>query len=221
MELHTLQADDDVRCIVLTGSEKAFAAGADIKEMNERTYADCQKQDMLVHWNDLNKIRKPIVAAVNGFALGGGCELAMMCDLIIASDTAVFGQPEVDLGTIPGCGGTQRLLRAVGKSKAMYYILTGEKFSAQEAERAGLVAKVVSSDQLIEESLKTAAKIARHSRPVLEAAKECVNRAEESSLAEGLLYERRAFHSTWALADRAEGFAAFSEKRKVEKWSDA
>lgn len=219
--LRALQADDEVRCIVITGSEKAFAAGADIKEMDSRkTYADCQKQDMLAHWNDIGNIRKPIIAAVNGFALGGGCELAMMCDLIIASDTAIFGQPEVDLGTIPGCGGTQRLIRSVGKSKAMLWVLSGEKFSADEAERAGLVAKVVAKDQLLDESLKVAAKIARHSRPVLESAKECVNRAYESSLADGLLFERRSFHATWALKDRAEGFAAFIEKRRDVKWKD-
>eukprot|EP00397_Hematodinium_sp_SG-2012_P035217 GEMP01037859.1.p1 GENE.GEMP01037859.1~~GEMP01037859.1.p1 ORF type:complete len:271 (+),score=69.50 GEMP01037859.1:700-1512(+) len=219
--LRALQEDDEVRCIVLTGSEKAFAAGADIKEMDSRkSYADCQKEDMLAYWNDISQIRKPIIAAVSGFALGGGCELAMMCDLIIASDTAVFGQPEVGLGTIPGCGGTQRLIRQVGKSKAMLWILSGEKFSAEQAERAGLVAKVVAKEKLLDESLKVAAKIARHSRPVLESAKECINRAYETSLAEGLLFERRSFHATWALKDRAEGFGAFIEKRRDVKWVD-
>jgi len=219
--LQQLQADPDVRCIVLTGSEKAFAAGADITEMNTRkSFADCQKEDMLGFWADLSNIRKPIIAAVNGFALGGGCELAMMCDMIIASESAIFGQPEVDLGTIPGAGGTQRLIREVGKSKAMHWVLSGEKFNAEAAERAGLVTKIVPKDALVDESLKVAAKIARHSLPVLELAKECVNRSYEISLREGLQYEKRAFHATWALDDRREGFNAFVEKRKVEKWSD-
>jgi len=219
--LRQLQEDEDVRCVVITGSEKAFAAGADIAEMHRReSYAQTQKEDMLHFWSEITGIRKPIIAAVNGFALGGGCELAMMCDLIIAGDSAIFGQPEVDLGTIPGAGGTQRLVREVGKSKAMLWILSGEKFDAATAEKAGLVARVVPKEQLIDESLKVAAKIARHSTPVLESAKECVNRAYETTLSEGLRFEKRSFHATWALEDRREGFSAFLEKRRDVKWNN-
>lgn len=205
--------DEDIRAIVITGSEKAFAAGADIKEMSSRDFAAVQRLDMLRSWQVISSIRKPIIAAVNGFALGGGCELAMACDICLASDKAQFGQPEVKLGTIPGAGGSQRLTRAVGKSKAMEWVLTGRRFSAVEAERAGLVSKVVPSDKLLEEAIHMAEEIASHSSPVIQKAKECVNRSYESSLSEGLLFELREFHSTWGLVDRKEGMAAFSEKR--------
>lgn len=208
--------DVDVRAIVLTGSEKAFAAGADIKEMASRDFAEVQRTDMLSTWQNIRSIRKPIIAAVNGFALGGGCELAMMCDIILAGDKAQFGQPEVLLGTVPGAGGSQRLTRAVGKSKAMEWALTGKRFSAIEAERAGLVSRVVPAAQLLDEAIKLAGEIASLSSPVIQITKECVNRSYESSLSEGLLYERRLFHSTWGLADRDEGMKAFSEKRKPE-----
>jgi enoyl-CoA hydratase len=208
--------DADVRAIVLTGSEKAFAAGADIKEMASRDFAEVQRTDMLSTWQNIRSIRKPIIAAVNGFALGGGCELAMMCDIILAGDKAQFGQPEVLLGTVPGAGGSQRLTRAVGKSKAMEWALTGKRFSAIEAERAGLVSRVVPAAQLLDEAIKLAEEIASLSSPVIQITKECVNRSYESSLSEGLLYERRLFHSTWGLADRDEGMKAFSEKRKPE-----
>jgi len=208
--------DDSVRAIVLTGSEKAFAAGADIKEMATRQFADVKKMDLLSSWQNLKLVRKPIIAAVNGFALGGGCELAMMCDIILAGDKAQFGQPEVLIGTVPGAGGSQRLTRAVGKSKAMEWILTGKRFSAQEAEKAGLVSRVVPSETLVDEAIELAASIASLSSPVVQVAKECVNRAYESSLNEGLLYELRLFHSTWGLRDRREGMTAFTEKRKPE-----
>ena len=212
--LRQMDGDDSVRAIVLTGSEKAFAAGADIKEMSVKQFSDVQKTDMLSSWQSVRGIRKPIIAAVNGFALGGGCELAMMCDIILAGDKAQFGQPEVLIGTVPGAGGSQRLIRAVGKSKAMEWVLTGKRFSAVEAERAGLVSRVVPSEKLIEEAVKLAEEIAGLSSPVIQIAKECVNRAQEGSLTEGLLYELRQFHSTWGLEDRKEGMAAFSEKRK-------
>lgn len=211
--LRGLQEDREIRAIVLTGSERAFAAGADIKEMNDKTFSQVNGSNMLSHWSDLTSIRKPIIAAVNGFALGGGCELAMMCDIIIAGENAQFGQPEVKLGTIPGAGGTQRLTRAIGKSKAMELCLTGRNFKADEAEKAGLVCKVVPSDQLTGEAIKMAEKIAAFSEPVIASAKECVNRAYESSLAEGVLFERRSFHATWGLHDRKEGMSAFAEKR--------
>ena len=212
--------DPSVRVIVLTGSERAFAAGADIKEMSSRDASEVTRTDMLAFWQDMTQIRKPIIAAVNGFALGGGCELAMMCDILVASETAMFGQPEVLLGTIPGAGGTQRLTRAVGKSKAMEWVLTGRKFSAHEAEKAGLVSKVVPSAELLDEAVKIATEIAKHSGPVIALAKECVNVAMESSLSEGLLFERRVFHGTWGLEDRKEGMSAFLEKRKPV-WSDS
>jgi len=208
--------DDSVRAIVLTGSEKAFAAGADIKEMATRDFSDVQKSDMLSSWQNVRLVKKPIIAAVNGFALGGGCELAMMCDIILAGDKAQFGQPEVLIGTVPGAGGSQRLIRAVGKSKAMEWVLTGKRFSAQEAEQAGLVSRIVPADKLVDEAVQLASEIASLSSPVIQIAKECVNRAYESSLNEGLLYELRQFHSTWGLRDREEGMKAFSEKRKPE-----
>ena len=216
--LQDFDRDDSVRAIVLTGSEKAFAAGADIKEMSSRGFSEVQKVDMLSTWQNVKNIRKPIIAAVNGFALGGGCELAMMCDIIIAGDKAQFGQPEVLIGTVPGGGGSQRLTHAVGKSKAMEWVLTGRRFSAIEAEKAGLVSRVVPADQLINEAIKLAEEIASLSSPVIQIAKECVNRSYEMNLNEGLLHERRQFHSTWGLEDRKEGMDAFVQKRKP-KWN--
>lgn len=206
--------DPSVRAIVLTGSDKAFAAGADIKEMSGRDFASVQRDDMLSTWQNVKSIKKPIIAAVNGFALGGGCELAMMCDIILAGDKAMFGQPEVLIGTVPGAGGSQRLIRAVGKSKAMEWVLTGRRFTAQEAEKAGLVSRVVPSENLVPEAIRVAEEIANLSSPVIQIAKECVNRAYESTLSEGLLFELRQFHSTWGLRDREEGMKAFVEKRK-------
>lgn len=211
--LMNFDSDPDVRAIILTGSEKAFAAGADIKEMASRDFASVNRSDMLRTWQLISSIRKPIIAAVNGFALGGGCELAMACDICLASDNAFFGQPEVKIGTIPGAGGSQRLTRSVGKSKAMEWILTGRRFSALEAERAGLVSKVVPADKLMSEAITLAEEIASLSSPVIQKAKECVNRSFESTLNESLLFELREFHSTWGLDDRGEGMAAFLEKR--------
>lgn len=214
-KLLEVDADESVRAAVVTGTGKAFAAGADIKEMNTRTcFADTRRGNMLAHWSGVSGIRKPIVAAVNGFALGGGCELAMSCDIIIASEDAKFGQPEIKLGTIPGVGGTQRLIRAVGKSKAMQLILTGDMLSAEEAEKAGLVSQVVPKGEALDEAIKVAEKIAAYSLPVSVLAKECVNAAAETSLAEGLRLERGLFHATWGLDDRREGFQAFIEKRQ-------
>lgn len=214
--LDAFEADANIRCIVLTGSEKAFAAGADIKEMADFDYMDVFLQDFItVGWERVTKCRKPVIAAVAGYALGGGCELAMMCDFIIAADTAKFGQPEINLGTIPGAGGTQRLTRSVGKSKAMEMVLTGRQIDAAEAERAGLVSRVVPAADLVDEAVKTAQKIADLSMPVVMVAKEVVNRAFETTLAEGIHYERRAFHATFAIEDRKEGMNAFAEKRKA------
>ena len=214
--LKAFDADDAVSAIVLTGSEKAFAAGADIKEMKDKSFADVAADDFIGNrWEAVLTIRKPVIAAVAGFALGGGCELAMMCDLILAADTAKFGQPEINLGIIPGAGGTQRLTRAVGKSKAMEMILTGRMMDAAEAERAGLVARIVPAAELLAEALKTAEKIASLSRPVVAMAKDAVNRAFETTLTEGVRFERRVFQSCFALEDRAEGMAAFAEKRKA------
>jgi enoyl-CoA hydratase len=199
---------------VLTGSERAFAAGADIKEMASKTYMDVYLADFITSgWERVTTCRKPIVAAVAGFALGGGCEVAMMCDFILAADTAKFGQPEITIGTIPGAGGTQRLTRFVGKSKAMEMCLTGRMMDAAEAERAGLVSRVVPAAELLPEALKVAEKIAGLSRPVVMMAKESVNRAYETTLAEGVRFERRLFHSTFATEDQKEGMAAFVEKR--------
>jgi len=215
--LKSLDQDGGVRAIILTGSgDKAFVAGADIKMMNSLQFAEVVKMDMFWAWQQMREIRKPIIAAINGFALGGGCEVAMLCDIIIASDKARFGQPEITLGTIPGMGGTQRLTRAVGKSKAMEWILSGKQFSAEEAERAGLVSRVVPHAQLLPEALALAERIGEMSVPVVAAAKEAVLRAYESSLSEGLLFEKRAFYSTWAVADRAEGMTAFAEKRAAK-----
>jgi enoyl-CoA hydratase len=214
-----LEADEAIGAIVVTGSEKAFAAGADIKEMQDKSYMDAYKGDFITKgWERLAKTRKPTIAAVAGYALGGGCEVAMMCDMIIAADSAKFGQPEITIGTIPGSGGTQRLTRFVGKSKAMDLCLTGRMMDAEEAERAGLVARVVSADKLIDEALAVAGKIASLSRPAVMMAKEAVNRAYETTLSEGILFERRLFHSTFATEDQKEGMAAFAEKRPP-KWS--
>ena len=207
-------ADENIGCIVLTGSEKAFAAGADIGVMSNYTYMDAYKGDYITrNWEQIRRIRKPVIAAVAGYALGGGCELAMMCDFIIAADTAKFGQPEIKLGTMPGAGGTQRLPRAVSKSKAMDMCLTARMMDAVEAERAGLVSRIVTGDKLMEETLAAAKVIASMSLPIVMMIKESVNRAYESSLAEGVQYERRMFHSTFATFDQKEGMAAFLEKR--------
>ena len=214
--LKAYDADPGIGAIVVTGSEKAFAAGADIKEMKDKSYQDVQREDFITGvWEVAAHTRKPVIAAVAGFALGGGCEVAMMCDLIIAAENAKFGQPEIKLGTIPGSGGTQRLTRAVGKAKAMDLCLTGRMMDAAEAERAGLVARVVPLDKLLETALEAAATIAGYSQPVVAVCKEAVNRAFESSLAEGILFERRSFHATFALDDRKEGMEAFAAKRKA------
>jgi enoyl-CoA hydratase len=213
--LDGFEDDDGVRAIVITGSEKAFAAGADIKEMADKSFVDCYVGEFITKgWERVTTCRKPIIAAVAGYALGGGCEVAMMCDIIIAADNAKFGQPEITLGVIPGAGGTQRLTRAVGKAKAMDMILTGRQMDAAEAERVGLVSRVVSVDSLLEETLKAAERIADMSLPVSMMAKESVNRAFESSLAEGIRFERRMFHATFALEDQKEGMMAFVEKRQ-------
>ena len=210
-----LESDDSVGCIIVTGSEKAFAAGADIKEMQPKGFIDMFSKDFAAIGGDrITRCRKPTIAAVSGYALGGGCELAMMCDFIIAADTAKFGQPEITLGTIPGIGGTQRLTRAIGKSKAMDLCLTGRMMDAAEAERSGLVSRIVPADKLMEEVMAAAEKIASMSRPAVAMAKEAVNRAFETTLNEGMSVERNLFHATFALEDRAEGMAAFIEKRK-------
>ena len=214
--LDSFEADRGIGCLVLTGSDKAFAAGADIKEMKEKTYQDVFLEDFItVGWEKVSQVRKPIIAAVAGYALGGGCEMAMMCDFIIAADNARFGQPEITLGTIPGAGGTQRLPRFVGKSKAMDMILTGRMMDAAEAERCGLVSRVVPLAQLMDEAIGTAEKIAGMSLPATMVAKEAVNRAFETTLAEGVRFERRTFHATFAFEDRAEGMSAFADKRKA------
>lgn len=207
-------ADDAIGAIVLTGSERAFAAGADIKEMQPLDFAEVYKSDFISGWDEIAKARKPIIAAVSGFALGGGCELAMLCDFIIASETAKFGQPEITLGVIPGIGGSQRLTRAVGKAKAMDLILTGRMMDAAEAERSGLVSRVVAPERLLDEALEAAARIASLSRPSVLMAKEAVSRAFETTLEEGLRFERRLFQSLFATEDQKEGMAAFVEKRK-------
>jgi enoyl-CoA hydratase len=206
-------ADAGIGCIVITGSDKAFAAGADIKEMADRSYVDIFNADYAADYERLTRVRKPIIAAVAGFALGGGCEVAMMCDFIMAADTAKFGQPEIKLGVIPGIGGTQRLTRAVGKAKAMDLILTARMMDAAEAERSGLVARVVPAASLMEETMKAAETIAAMSLPSVLAAKEAVNRSFECSLAEGVRFERRVFHALFATKDQKEGMAAFIEKR--------
>ncbi|PKU23350.1 enoyl-CoA hydratase [Telmatospirillum siberiense] len=213
--LDGFEADDDIGAIVLTGSEKAFAAGADIKEMASKTFTQCYLEDFITKgWEAVSKVRKPVIAAVAGYALGGGCEVAMMCDFILAADTAKFGQPEITLGVIPGAGGTQRLTRLVGKSKAMEMILTGRMMDAQEAERSGLVSRIVPAGELLEEALKVAERIASMGRPSVLAAKEAVERAYESTLAEGVRFERRLFHALFSTDDQKEGMAAFAEKRQ-------
>jgi enoyl-CoA hydratase len=212
--LLAFDGDDTIGAIVLTGSEKAFAAGADIGAMKDWTYADVHGSDFITrNWETLQRVRKPVIAAVSGFALGGGCELVMMCDIVFAAENAKFGQPEIKLGIIPGAGGTQRLPRAIGKAKAMDMILTGRMMDAHEAERSGLVSRVVSDPNVLEEALAVAAVIAAFSLPSVMTAKEAVNRAYESSLREGVLFERRGFHALFATADQKEGMAAFIEKR--------
>lgn len=214
--LDSFEADASIGCIVITGSEKAFAAGADIGAMKDWGYMDVYKTNYISrNWDRVGRCRKPVIAAVAGFALGGGCELAMMCDMIYAADTAKFGQPEVKLGILPGAGGTQRLPRAMGKAKAMDMCLTARFIDAAEAERCGLVARIIPADKLMEETLAAAASIADFSQPVVMMIKESVNRAYESSLQEGLLFERRTFHATFGLTDQKEGMAAFVEKRKA------
>ena len=212
--LDRYEADDDVAAIVITGSDRAFAAGADIKEMQDKTFIDVMRNDFILPWERITRCRKPVIAAVAGYALGGGCELALMCDIIIAADDAKFGQPEITIGTIPGSGGTQRLTRAAGKAKAMEMILTGRMMDAEEAERAGLVSRVVPAADVVDEAIKTAERIAAMSAPVVALAKEAVNRAFETTLAEGVRFERRLSQSTFAIEDRAEGMAAFLEKRQ-------
>jgi len=215
--LEEADANDKVRCIVITGSEKAFAAGADIKEMSEKSFVDVFTENLFANASDrIVNIRKPIIAAVAGYALGGGCELAMACDFIIAADTAKFGQPEINLGVIAGMGGTQRLTRFVGKSKAMDMNLTGRFMDAEEAERAGLVSRVVPAKKLMDEALGAAQKIAEKSMPATLAAKEAVNRSYETTLSEGILFERRVFHSMFATEDQKEGMGAFLEKRQPQ-----
>jgi enoyl-CoA hydratase len=215
--LRAAQENDKVRCIVLTGSEKAFAAGADIREMSEKSFVDVFMGDLFGPEVDaMMRIRKPIIAAVAGYALGGGCELAMMCDFIIAADTAKFGQPEINLGVVAGIGGTQRLTRAVGKAKSMDMHLTGRFMDAEEAERSGLVSRVVPAKKLMDEALSAAGKIAEKSMVTTTAVKEAVNRSQEVGLSEGLLFEKRMFHALFATEDRKEGMAAFIEKREPQ-----
>lgn len=213
--VNAFEKNPAIGAMVITGNDKAFAAGADVKAMKDSSYMDVYLGDFITaNWERVTSARKPIIAAVAGYALGGGCELAMMCDFILAADTAKFGQPEINLGTIPGAGGTQRLTRFVGKSKAMEMILTGRMIDAAEAERCGLVSRIVPAADLVEDAVKTAAKIADMSLPAVMLAKEAVNRAYETTLAEGVRFERRVFHSTFALDDQKEGMAAFAEKRK-------
>ncbi|WP_037675826.1 enoyl-CoA hydratase-related protein [Streptomyces griseus] len=211
--LRPLDTDPEVGCFVVTGSEKVFAAGADIKEMSGRTAAEMAAEDYFAAWQDFTALRTPKIAAVNGYALGGGCELAMMCDLVIAGESAVFGQPEIKLGVIPGIGGTQRLTRLVGKAKAMDLILTGRTMDAREAEASGLVSRVVPDERVLPEALEAAATIASYGRAAVTAARECVDRALETGLRDGILYERRVFHALFATEDQKEGMTAFMEKR--------
>ena len=215
LALDGFEEDERIGCVVLTGSEKAFAAGADIKEMQPFDFAQAYLTDLITPWDRVARNRKPIIAAVAGYALGGGCELAMMCDFILAADTAKFGQPEISLGTMPGAGGTQRLTRFVGKSKAMEMCLTGRMMDAEEAERSGLVSRIIPADNLLEEAIKVAEKIADFSLPVAMMTKESVHRAYETTLAEGIRFERRLFQSMFATEDQSEGMTAFVEKRKA------
>lgn len=212
--LDGFERDPAIGCIVVTGSEKAFAAGADILEMKDKTYPESYLEDFITAWDRVGQRRKPMIAAVAGFALGGGCELAMMCDFILAAETAKFGQPEIKLGVMPGAGGTQRLTRFVGKSKAMEMCLTGRMMDAAEAERVGLVSRIVPAADLIEEAVKVAGQIADMSMPTVMMTKESVNRSYETTLAEGIRFERRVFHAMFAMADQKEGMSAFAEKRK-------
>ena len=214
--LDAFEADEQIGCIVLTGSDKAFAAGADIKEMQAKSFMDTFAGNFLDSWMRINTVRKPVIAAVAGYALGGGCEFAMMCDFILAAENAKFGQPEITIGTIPGAGGTQRLPRFVGKAKAMEMVLTGRMMDAHEAERAGLVSRVVPTNELMEEALKVGERIASMSRPIVLMAKEAVSRAFETTLTEGVLFERRLFHATFATEDQTEGMEAFGEKRQPD-----
>jgi len=215
--LRAFDANEEIGCIVLTGGDKVFAAGADITAMKEWTYMDVYRSDFITrNWETLRSVRKPVIAAVAGYALGGGCELAMMCDIVIAAEDAKFGQPEVKLGIIPGAGGTQRLPRAVGKAKAMDLCLTARMMDAAEAERAGLVSRVVAPARLLDEAMEAAEKIASFSQPITMMIKESVNRSYESSLSEGILFERRVFHATFATDDQKEGMAAFSAKRRAQ-----
>jgi len=214
--LNAYEADPQIGCMVITGSDKAFAAGADIKEMADKTFTEAFTSDFAATWDRAATTRKPVIAAVAGFALGGGCELAMQCDLIIAADNAKFGQPEIKLGVIPGIGGTQRLTRAVGKAKAMDLILTGRMMDAEEAERSGLVARIVPLQALVDEAVKIAETIASMSLPSVLGAKEAINRAFETTLAEGIRFERRVFHSLFATSDQKEGMAAFVAKRPAK-----
>ena len=214
--IDAFEADDAIGCVIITGSEKAFAAGADIKEMSGKSHMEVFRQDFAASWERVARMRKPVIAAVAGFALGGGCELAMMCDIIIAADTAKFGQPEIKLGVIPGIGGTQRLTRAVGKAKAMDLNLTGRMMDATEAERSGLVARVVPAASLMDEAMKAAETIASMSLVAVMTAKEAVNRAFETTLSEGIRFERRIFHMLFATHDQKEGMAAFVEKRPAK-----
>ncbi|MGB7008897.1 MAG: enoyl-CoA hydratase [Pseudolabrys sp.] len=217
--IETFDADEKIGCMLITGNDKAFAAGADIKEMADKPFIDAYLGDFVSNWNVAARARKPIVAAVAGFALGGGCELAMQCDIVIAADTAKFGQPEIKLGVIPGIGGTQRLARAVGKAKAMDLILTGRMMDAAEAEKSGLVARLVSPEKLMDEAMKVAETIANMSLPSVLAGKEAINRAVEGGLSEGMAFERRIFHSLFATEDQKEGMKAFIEKR-TPKWKN-
>ncbi len=213
--LAQFDADENIGCMVITGSDKAFAAGADIGAMKDWSYMDVYKSEYITrNWERIRSVRKPVIAAVAGYALGGGCELSMMCDFTIAAETAKFGQPEIKLGIIPGAGGTQRLPRAVSKAKAMDLVLTARMMDAAEAERAGLVSRVVPADKLLDEALAAANQICEYSLPIVMAAKESVNRAYESTLNEGILFERRVFHSLFATEDQKEGMAAFVDKRK-------
>ncbi len=209
------EADDAIGCLIITGSEKAFAAGADIVEMASKNYIDVFKEEFITaNWEEASRARKPVIAAVSGYALGGGCELALMCDFIIAADNAKFGQPEISIGAMPGAGGTQRLARFIGKSKAMEMCLTGRMMEAKEAERCGLVSRIVPKGELREEAIRVAKQIAGFSRPIAMLTKEAVNRAYETTLSEGIRFERRVFHSVFAFEDQKEGMAAFTEKRK-------
>jgi enoyl-CoA hydratase len=215
--LDAFEADAGIGCILITGNEKAFAAGADIKEMKDKTFVECYNEDFITStWERIPTCRKPVIAAVAGLALGGGCEVAMMCDFIIAADNAKFGQPEINLAIIPGAGGTQRLTRAVGKAKAMELCLTGRMMDAAEAERAGLVSRVVPAAELEAEAMKTAEAIAKKSLPIVMMAKEAVNRAFETTLSEGIRFERRIFHAAFGTSDQKEGMAAFAEKREAQ-----